>query len=157
MLSSLRTMVGAVMGSLVIMGVALWFVFTDHAEMPEVLWLGIVLLLGAAAAGLIQSVGFRTPAISPGATSEESARQARSAFQSGTFSRMALAEMPAIASVAVAFVAPEGGFVLFLLGAAIALGLLAAYVLPSDTTIARTQQSLEREGGRADLHAALGG
>jgi hypothetical protein len=157
MLSSLRTMVGAVMGSLVIMGVALWFVFTDHAEMPEVLWLGIVLLLGAGAAGLIQSVGFRTPAIAPGATSEESARQARSAFQSGTYSRMALAEMPAITSVAVAFVAPEGGFVLYLLGAAIALGLLAAYVLPSDTTIARTQQSLEREGGRADLHAALGG
>lgn len=157
MLSSLRTMVGAVMGSLVIMGVALWFVFTDHAEMPEVLWLGIVLLLGAGAAGLIQSVGFRTPAIAPGATSEESARQARSAFQSGTFSRMALAEMPAIASIAVAFVAPEGGFVLYLLGAAIALGLLAAYVVPSDTTIARTQQSLEREGGRADLHAALGG
>lgn len=156
MLSSLRTMVGAVMGSLVIMGVALWFVFTDQAEMPEVLWLGIVLLLGAGAAGLIQSVGFRTPAIAPGATSEESARQARAAFQSGTFSRMALAEMPAIASIAVAFVAPEGGFVLYLLGAAIALGLLAAYVLPSDTTIARTQQSLEREGGRADLHAALG-
>jgi hypothetical protein len=157
MLSSLRTMVGAVMGSLVIIGVALWFVFTDHAEMPEVRWLGVVLLLGAGAAGLIQSVGFRTPAIAPGATSEESARQARSAFQSGTFSRMALAEMPAIASIAVAFVAPEGGFVLYLLGAAIALGLLAAYVLPSDTTIARTQQSLEREGGRADLHAALGG
>jgi hypothetical protein len=157
MLSSLRTMVGAVMGSLVIIGVALWFVFTDHAEMPDVLWFGLVLLLGAGAAGLIQSVGFRTPAIAPGATSEESARQARSAFQSGTFSRMALAEMPAMASIAVAFVAPEGGFVLYLLGAAIALGLLAAYVLPSDTTIARTQRSLEREGGRADLHAALGG
>jgi len=157
MLSSLRTTVGAVMGSLVIMGVALWFVFTDHAEMPEVLWLGIVLLLGAGAAGLIQSVGFRTPAIAPGASSEESTRQARSAFQSGTISRMAMAEMPAIGSIAVAFVAPEGGFVLYLLGAAIALGLLATYALPSDTTIARTQQSLEREGGRADLNAALGG
>jgi hypothetical protein len=157
MLSSLRTTVGAVMGSLVIMGVALWFVLSDHAEMPEVLWLGIVLLLGAGAAGLIQTVGFRTPAIAPGATSEESARQARSAFQSGTIGRMALAEMPGIASIAVAFVAPEGGFVLYLLGAAISLGLLAAYVLPSDTTIARTQQSLEREGGRADLHTALSG
>jgi len=157
MLSSLRTMVGAVMGSLVIMGVALWFVFTDHADLPEVLWLGVVLLLGAGAAALIQSVGFRTPAIAPGATSEESARQARSAFQSGTITRMALAEMPAIASIAVAFVAPDGGFVLYLLGAAIALGLLATYVLPSDSTIARTQQSLEREGGRADLNTALGG
>jgi hypothetical protein len=157
MLSSLRTMVGAVMGSLVIIGVALWFAFTDHAEMPEVLWLGIVLLLGAGAAGLIRSVGFRTPAIAPGATSEDSARQARSAFQSGTIGRMAMAEMPAIASIAVAFVAPEGGFVLYLLGAAIALGLLATYAMPSDTTIARTRQSLEREGGRADLDAALGG
>ena len=155
MLSTLRTMVSAVMGSLVIIGVALWFVLTDHAELPEVLWLAIVVLLGAGAAGLIQSVGFRTPAIAPGETSEESARQARSAFQSGTISRMAMAEMPAIASIAVAFVAPEGGFVLYLLGAAISLGLLAAYVLPSDSTIARTQQSLEREGGRADLNAAL--
>lgn len=157
MLSSLRSMVGAIMGSLVIMGVALWFVFTDHTQLPGVLWLGIVLLLGAGAAGLIQSVGFRTAAIAPGATSEEAASQARSAFQSGTISRMAIAEMPAIASIAVAFVAPEGGFVLYLLGAAIALGLLSAYVMPSDVTIARTRQSLEREGGRADLDAALGG
>src|SRR5688572_30619014 len=116
MLSSLRTMVSAIMRSLVILAFALWFVFTDHAELPGVLWLGIVLLLGAGAAGLIQSVGFRTAAIAPGATSEESARQARAAFQSGTISRMAIAEMPAIASIAVAFVAPEGGFVLYLLG-----------------------------------------
>jgi hypothetical protein len=156
MLSSLRTMVSAVMGSLVILGVALWFVFTDHTVLPGVLWLGIVLLFGAGAAGLIQSVGFRTVAIAPGATTEESARQARAAFQSGTISRMAIAEMPAIASIAVAFVAPEGGFVLYLLGAVISLGLLAQHVRPSDITIARTQQSLERERGRADLHAALG-
>ena len=157
MLSTLRTMVGAVMGSLVVIGLALWFALTDRTELPDLLWLGIVVLLGAGAAGLIQSVGFRAPAIAPGTPSEESARQALSAFQSGTISRMAMAEMPAIASIAVAFVAPEGGFVLYLLGAAIALGLLATYVLPSDTTIARTQESLEREGGRADLRTALGG
>ena len=157
MLSSLRTMVSAVMGSLFFIGLALWFVFTDHAEMPELWWLGIVLLVGAGAAGLIQSVGFRTPAIAPGASAEEAARQARSAFQSGTMSRMAIAETPAIVSIAVAFVAQDGAFVLFLLGAAISLGLLAAYVVPSETTIARTQASLEREGGRADLSAALHG
>lgn len=157
MLSSLRTIVSAVMGSLVFIGLALWFVFTDHAEMPELLWLGIVLLVGAGAAGLIQSVGFRTPAIAPGASSEDSARQARSAFQAGTMSRMAIAETPAIVSIAVAFVAQDGAFVLFLVGAAISLGLLAAYVVPSDSTIARTQQSLEREGGRADLDTALQG
>lgn len=157
MLSSLRTLVGAVLSSLVVMGLAVWFVHTDHAEIPDVLWIGIVLALAAGAAGLIQSVGFRTVAITPGATSEESARQARSAFQAGTISRMAIAETPAIASLALAFVAPEGGFVLYVLGAAISMGLLVAYVMPSDSTIARTQQSLEREGGRADLHTALGG
>lgn len=156
MLSSLRTMVGAVMGSLVVMGIALWFVLTDHTGIPEVQWLGVVLLVGAGAAGLIRSVGFRPPAIAPGTTSEESARQARTAFQSGTISRMAIAEVPVFVSIAVAFVATEGGFVLYLLGAAISMALLVAYVVPSDNTVARTQQGLEREGGRADLNAALG-
>ena len=156
MLSSIRTMVGAVMGFLVIMGVALWLVLTDRTAIPELQWLGIVLVVGAGAAGLIQSVGFRTRAIAPGATSEESARQARTAFQSGTISRMAIAEVPALVSIGLAFVAAEGGYVLYVLGAAISMALLAAYVVPSDTTIARTQQGLERAGGRADLAATLG-
>lgn len=155
MFSTLRTMVSAVMGSVVIIGFALWFVLTDRTQTPELLWLAVVALLGAGAAGMIRTVGFQALAVAPGATSEQAARQARSAFQTGTISRMAMAEMPAIASIAVAFVAPEGGFVLYLLGAAIALGLLATYALPSDSTIARTQESLEREGGRVDLRTAL--
>lgn len=156
MLSSLRTVVSAVMSSLVIMGVALWFVLPRRTDLPDVMWLAVVAALGAGAAGLIRSVGFRAPAIAPGATSEESAEQARKAFQSGTFSRMAIAETPAIASIALAFVADEGGLVLYLLGAVISLGLLATYVVPSAATIARTQESLERDGGRVDLTTALG-
>lgn len=155
MLASLRTVVSSVMGGLVIVGVALWFVLTDHGETPEPLWAVIVLVLGAAAAGLINMMGFRTPAVAPAATTEESAQQARAAFQAGTITRMAMAETPAIAAIALAFVTEEGGYVLYLLGAVISLTLLALYVLPTDSTIARTQRSLEREGGRADLGSAL--
>ncbi len=157
MLATLRTVVSSVMGGLVIVGLALWFVLTDHGETPDVLWLAVVLALGVGAAGLINAVGFRTPAIAPTATTEESAQQARAAFQAGTISRMAMAEMPAIAAIALAFVTDDGGYVLYLLGAVISLTLLAVYALPTDSTIARTQRSLEREGGRADLAAALDG
>ena len=157
MLANLRTVVSSVMGGLVIVGLALWFVLTDHSETPDPLWPAILLALGGAAAGLINTVGFRTPAVAPSATTEESAQQARASFQAGTISRMAMAETPAIVAIALAFVTDDGGYVLYLLGAAISLTLLAVYVLPTDSTIARTQSSLEREGGRADLAAALNG
>ena len=156
MLPVMRTVVTSVMGGLVLVAFALWFVFDDRADMPDLLWLGIVLALGAAAAGLINRVGFHTPAVSPAATTDESAQQSRASFQAGTITRMAMAEMPAIAAIALAFVAQDGGYVLYLLGAVISLSLLAVYALPTDGTIARTQRSLEREGGSADLASALG-
>jgi hypothetical protein len=156
MFPAMRAIVTSVMGGLVFVALALWFVFDDRAETPDLSWVGIVLALGAAAAGLINTVGFRAPAVSPAATTEESAQQARAAFQTGTISRMAMAEMPAIAAIALAFVARDGGYVLYLLGAVISLTLLAVYALPSDGAVARTQRSLEREGGRADVASALG-
>ncbi len=100
MFAPLRTLVGAVMSSLVLVGLVLWFVLTARSETPDSLWLGIVLLLGAGATGLILTVGFRAPATPPDATPEQAVQHACTAFQSSAVRRMAMAEVPAIAALA---------------------------------------------------------
>lgn len=155
MILSLRVVVGAVMGFLVVMALALWFVLDDHGAMPDVLWLAILAAVAVAMAAALLTIGYRTPALAPGTRPDEAARVGRTSFQSGTMLRMSLAEAPAIVGLALAFVAGSGGYVLYLLGAVVSMVLLSLHAMPSDGTIARTERSLDREGGRSDLARVL--
>jgi hypothetical protein len=156
-LTSLRITVTAIVGAPVFMLLAVYFVLGDTLEDPvPTTWLLVVVVVAAASAVLTALVGYRTRAIAPGTDAEEARKVSREAFSSGTFLRVALTEAVAIISLALAFVAPEGGIFVFMLGAVLAIGLIALHAWPSDRVIARVQQSLERDGGTSHLREAIG-
>ena len=59
---------------------------------------------------------------------------------------MALAEIPLLVSMALAFVTSDGGFYVVLLGAVVSVVLLLVHVWPTERSVDRVADSLERGG-----------
>jgi hypothetical protein len=83
------------------------------------------------------------------------AGRARSAYLVTVFLRLALAEIPLVVSMALAFLPPTGGFWVVLLGAVITLGLTLIHVWPTQRSVDRVSDSLERSGTRSHLRESL--
>ncbi|MEJ7833833.1 MAG: hypothetical protein WKF79_13020 [Nocardioides sp.] len=156
MLKSLRNLVAALSGGIVMIGIASSFVLPEDAgqETPVWLWLGIV-GLGIAVFLLLETIGYRTAAIAPGTPAEAAERTSRMAFSTGTILRCAGSESVAVASLALAFVF-GGGITTYAVGAVVALALIAFHAWPSARPIEKTRASLERDGAVSHLHLALG-
>ena len=151
--STLRMLVGAVVGALFLMAVALMFVLGFGAPAP---WAVVVLLvLGVAMYVLLETVGYRVRPISPSLPAEEARDAAMNAFRSSLMVRLSLAESVAIIGIALAFV---GGrtVLIYDLGAAISVLLLAVHVWPSLRTVDKVVGRLEAEGARTGLRELLG-
>ena len=150
---------GTLMAALVIIPVALWFVFSgtdDALAVPSPLLLAAPLVAGVVLHLLIEAVGYRTAAITPGTPDEEARRTALMHFVSALVRRFALSEAIALISIALAFVVEEGGYVLVLLGCATSLVLMVVHVWPGARPVNRTAASLERDGARSGLREAFG-
>lgn len=155
-LQTLRTLAGALMGALLLIGVAVVTVLGGDAtgELP-VGWVAGVAGLGLLMTMLIPVVGYQIRPIAPGTTAEEAKSSARLQLQSSTILRFALAESVGIVAVAAAFVSEEGGLYPLLLGIGIAALLMLWHVWPGDRVLARVQQALEREGAQSYFREAL--
>lgn len=165
MLTTLRTLTTALMGSLFFIAVAMYFVFapgTDPQPGEGLLdapptWVPVAqLAAGVVLHLLIGAIGYRAPAISPGTPPETAGRTSAAALSSGTILRAAMAESVAIGSLALAFLLTEGSYVTYLGGAVVSLVLFALHAFPSERTISRTETSLERDGGTSYLRHQLG-
>lgn len=159
MLITLRTVVLAVSSSLFFIALALYFVLGTGEtafDLPPAWVLGGQVVVAVAIHLLLNAVGYRTPAIAPSTPPDRAGSQSAAAFSSTTFLRMAFAESIAIASIAAAFLVPQGEYVTFLTGAVLGLALLAFHAVPSERTIAKVQASLERDGGVSHLRESLG-
>ena len=151
--STLRMLVGAVVGALFLMAVALMFVLGFGAPAP---WAVVVLLVvGVAAYVLLEKVGYRIKPISPSLPPDEAREAAMNAFRSSLMMRLSLAESVAIIGIALAFI---GGHTVLLydLGAAISILLLAVHVWPSVRTVDKVVGRLEADGARTGLRELLG-
>jgi hypothetical protein len=156
-LATLRTMISACLSGVFFLVVAVYFVLGDTFGDPvPVTSVVVVLLVAAADALALSMIGYRVPAIAPGTPSQEAGVAARRAYSSSTYVRMALSEAVAIISLALAFVVTEGGYVVFLVGAALAMVLMAVHAWPGERTIAKVEASLEREGAHSHLREAIG-
>ena len=165
MLISLRLVVGAMLSFLVVMALALSFVLGPVSDdprpgeglfdPPEPWALGVLAGLTLAVLVLITLVGYRTTAIAPGTPPQVAGRTSAGALTAGTFLRAALAESVALVALALAFVVTEGGYVLFLCGAAVTVVLGLVHAFPTERTIRRTEASLERAGGTSYLPQQL--
>lgn len=159
MIAQQRTLVGSMMGSLVIIAIALYFVLVtpSHGLEAPPLWLaGAQVAAGIVAHLLVESVGYRAPAIPPGTPEGEARTRAAAAFTTGNILRFGLCESIALGSVAAAFVVESGGFVGYLTGAAVSLVLMAVHAWPGERPIGKIQASLERDGARSYLREQLG-
>jgi hypothetical protein len=159
MLQQIRVLAAALMGAVVVIGIALFTVLSatsDVTELPPLWVVGAQIAAGASIHYLLEAAGYRTPAIPPGTPREEAERQAVAAFQSAMIKRFAFSELIAIASVVVAFVITEGQFLAYVSGGLVSLALMVLHVYPWVRPVARTAASLDRDGGRSHLLEAFG-
>ena len=158
MLRQVQTLVGAVMGSLVIIAVVLSVAFPEgeRFEAPPLWLVGAQVAAAVVVHLLAESLGYRAAPLHV-ETDEVTARTTSGqVFTSRTIVRMALCESIALASVAVAFLVDSGGYAGVLTGAAVSLALLAVHAWPHAGPVDRTAASLERDGARSYLREQLG-
>ena len=152
-----RILVGALLSAVVIIVVAMLVPLgtMDGAFEPTLLIaLPVVLALGSLAVS--ETLGYRHPAIAPGTPKDQAMRQATTAYSSGTFMRFAFSEVVFVLTLALAFVVTSGGYLALLVAAPITMALIWFECWPRDRPIARSQASLERDGGVTHLRAAYG-
>jgi hypothetical protein len=166
-LLTMRILAFSQMMTLLFFALALWFVIgADTGTTPgeptgtsaPPLWGVLVpVVVGACSLGLISVAGYRAPALAPGTPADEGVRTGLGVLRTGQMLRFALAEAPAVVSIAAAFVVDQGGYLVFVLGAAVSLVLSVLHVWPRDAQISRVQDRLESAGARAPLLETLRG
>ncbi len=157
-IQTFRILAWSLMGALLVIAVALYVADPDQAWDQPPLWsAAAVVVVAVAVLGLVGVVGYRTPAIAPGTPEDEARKKSLTAFQSSMILRFALCESIALIALALGYVVDDGGpFLLYLLGAAIAVPAMIFHVFPSERTITAAEESLQREGGLSYLRQALG-
>ena len=145
---SLRIIGLAMVGAPVLLGIVLLFVLSgpERFALPPI-WLPLAqVAAGLAIFALCEVALYRAPAISRGTDPEQVAQQAGTAYTSLLFQRLAICELLAMASVAAAFVLQPNTWLAYAPGGILAVLLLVVHVYPNARTIAKTRESLEREG-----------
>lgn len=151
-----RMLVGALIGSLVTLGLVLFLVLDPRAYPP--VWLAAALgVMAVAAHVVVEAVGYRVPPIDPDAKAEEIRRGALAAYQNSTVVRFAICESVAMVAVVAAFVVEPQAAKTYLVGGTLSLLLLLWHVWPSERVIRRVEQALDRRGGRSGLSEAMHG
>lgn len=151
---SLKILVGGIAGGIVLMGVALAFILKFTA--PP-LWAVVVLLvIGLGAHTLIKAVGYRVRPIPAQTPSQEAGTRSMGVFRSLMMLRMALAESVALIGIVLAFITTQRSWLVFAVGAAVSLLLIALHVWPSRSSVDRVVVGLEKDGARTGLHDILG-
>ena len=114
------------------------------------------MVAGVVAHGLLDAIGYRVPALAGDLTEEAAEAEARTRWQSGMILRFAISELIAIASMAAAFVLPDGDILVYAGGALVSLVLMVVHVWPWARPVGRTADALEAGGRRSGLREAFG-
>ena len=149
-LQAVRILSGALIGGLVIFAVVA-VVALGTGEYPSPV--EAAALFGINVLAFV--VGYRTEAVRPDADPESALTTGLEALQQTTILRFAITEAPAILALAWAF--STGSAWPYLIGAFWSLLCMAWHVWPSRRVATRLERSLDREGGRSGLVAALSG
>ena len=119
-MQTLRFLVGAVIGALFLMAVALMFVLGISA--PPLLSVALLLMLGAGRHFLIESVGYRVKAVDANQSEDAARQEGMKQFQSSLMRRLAVAESVAVIGILLAFIAKT--VIIYDVGASISILLL---------------------------------
>jgi len=152
---SARILAGSLMGALLFMGVALFYVLPTDGTPP--LWIFLAqVVAGIAIHFFLEAIGYRVQALDPSMSDDDAAAAARVRWQSGMILRFALCEVVALASIAAAFVLEEGGFLVYAVGALVSLVLMIVHVWPWSRPVGKTAEGLESAGQPSHLREAFG-
>jgi F0F1-type ATP synthase membrane subunit c/vacuolar-type H+-ATPase subunit K len=151
-LQTLRYLVGAVIGALFLMAVALMFVLGLGA--PPALSVALLLLVGAGLYFLIETVGYRVKAVPAHLTGDAARQEGMKQFQSSLMRRLGMAESVAIIGILLAFLAHT--VLIYDVAASVSILLLMIHVWPSERSVNRVVTGLEREGAQTGLREMLG-
>jgi hypothetical protein len=156
---SLRTLAYSLVGAPVLILIAMYTVLGGEPDAfaPPLWALAAPVALGVGAATLVNAVGYRTPAIPPGTPPDEVAALVPPRFQSLMIMRFAFTEVVAIVSIVLAFVVPQGGFAVVLIGVIVAEALMWWHVVPNQSQVTRVQQALSARGAHVPLQQILQG
>lgn len=150
-----RILTGSLMGGLVVLGLALSFVLpTDEAPAA---WVPLAQIVAGVAVHLtLEAIGYRTVPLDPSVDDDQAAAQAKVRYQTGMILRFAICEAVAIASIGLAFVLPEGGFLVYAVGALVSLVLMGVHVWPWARPVGKSADALEVSGQPSGLREAFG-
>lgn len=150
-----RILIGALMGALVVIGVALSLIaFGGVGAVPPLTWWAGCVALSLASIPALQ-IGYRLTPLTPGLSRKQASHQALAREQSATVLRFAIAEAPAIVAVAAAVIV-EGGFLIYVTCALISLAMMWMHVWPHEEPVDRMKAALEAEGQPSYLRELLG-
>ncbi|GAA4121126.1 hypothetical protein GCM10022415_23540 [Knoellia locipacati] len=151
---SVRILSTALMGALVFIGIAMFFVLGADDTPP--VWLVVAQVAAGVVVHLvIEAVGYRVQPLDPGLSDADAGTAARARWQSSMILRFALSEVIAIASLVAAFVL-EGGILAYAVGAVVSLVLMAVHVWPGARPVGKVAIALEAAGRRSTLREEFG-
>lgn len=146
-IGSLRILSGAMIGALLVLGVAI-VVMAPDVEMPAtwmLLALGVVLLAALATSEVLLR---RLAPLEPG---EGLTAPARQRLQATHITRLAVLEAPAIMALMFAFVSRPASWVIYAIVAVPVVALMLLLVFPHRAVLERYQAVLDSRGGRSRL------
>ncbi len=146
MVDRFKRLATALISGAVMLTGAVVYTLSGEASGVSVQLLLAVLALLAGAASLVEMVGYRTSALGLGLTAEEAREQSIIQYQARMILRFAIIEAALVIPVALAFVLDGGVVVPVVLAGAGAVALMLVHVYPRERSIARSQESLERDG-----------
>ena len=144
--ASLTTVVGTMLAMIPMLSLVMWFVLpTDGiGDLPRG-WAPILIVaLAVGAYTFCELVGFRTTPLPPGGQPADLEKQSWQQFTSSTFVRFAICEAVFLVSIAIAFVVSS--YWIILIGAVLALPLVAWEAWPGRRTQLRFAAALESAG-----------
>lgn len=151
-----RTMALAMIGGLVVLVLAMWFVVGQDSGAPvPVAIVAGQLVAGVLVHGLLDRIGYRAEPLERGLEPDVATRRSLAAWTSTMSLRFALSDAIAIISIALTF-ALTTGFAVVLVGAAVSLVLVLVHVWPGSRPVGRLADNLERDGQRSGLREAFG-
>lgn len=156
---STRMLAATLMGALVFIGIALFFVLgtqDDGLAAPSLLVPLVQVAAAVAVHVVLEAVGYRADPLDPSLPEDDAARKAREVWQTGMILRFALSEFIAIASIAAAFIVAEGGYVTYLFGAIVSLALMFLHVWPGARPVGKVAAALEERGQSSHLRETFG-
>lgn len=142
--------------ALVMIGIALSFILTPIGELPP-WWVPLAqVVAGVALHAVIGAIGYQAAPLDRGLSDSQARATAQRIFTTGQTMRFAFSESIAIISIALAFVLPHGGFLIFVGGALVALALMAVHVWPGAGPVGRIADKLEADGRPSGLREEFG-